>query len=92
MSEEEEPNRIEEIIKALDFNLKSLEEARGITMADIKIFFLDLLGTVRDMWEQFRPFFAEMEKLKKIQDAAKKGEKYREEIPEANMDVKQMFL
>lgn len=90
--EEEEPNQIEEIIKTLDYNLKSLEDARGMTMADVKDFFLDILGTVRDMWERFRPFFEEMEKLAKIKDSTKKGEKYREEIPEDDMDIKNLYL
>ncbi len=92
MSEEKQPNQIEQIINALDFNLKNLDDARGMTMADVKEFLLDILGTVRDMWERFEPFFMEMEKVKKIEEATKKGEKYREEIPEADMDVKQMFL
>ena len=93
MSEEKEPNQIEEIIKALDFNLKNLEESRGMTMLDVKAFILDLLGTVRDMWERFQPFFDEMEKLKQINEATKKGKKYNGEgIPESDIDIKNLYL
>ncbi len=73
MSEENtKPTQIDEIIKALDFNLNNLDEARGMTMADVKDFLLDILGTVRDMWERFQSFFEEMDKLNKIKNDTKK--------------------
>jgi len=92
MSEEKQPNQIEQIVNALDFNLKSLEEARGMTMADVKVFILDLLGTVRDMWEMFKPFFNEMEKLKQINETTEKEKKHRKEILDNNTDIKNMYL
>lgn len=91
MSEEKQPNQIEQIIKALDFNLKNLEDARGMTMCDVRDFILDLLGTVRDMWERFQPFFTEMEKLKQIKDSTKKGIKCeKEEIKDP--EIKRLYL
>jgi len=90
MSEEKQPNQIEQIINALDFNLENLEDARGMTMADVRVFILDLLGTVRDMWEMFKPFFIEMEKLKQVKNTTKKGEKNKEEI--LRDDIENLYL
>lgn len=90
MSEEKQPNQIEQIINALDFNLKNLDDARGMTMADVKEFLLDLLGTVRDMWERFQPFFTEMEKLKQVKNTTEKGEKKKKEILED--DIENLYL
>lgn len=91
MSEEKEPNQIEEIIKALDYNLKNLEDARGMTMADVKTFILDILGTVRDMWELFQPFFEEMEKLAKIKETTSKGKTYEKGIIK-DPEIKRLYL
>lgn len=91
MSEEKQPNNIDEIINALDFNLNSLGEARGMTMADVKLFFLDILGTIRDMWERLQGFFEEMDKLKEIEKAAKKGKTYeKKEIKDP--EIRRLFI
>jgi len=92
MVKETEPNQIEEIINALDTNLKNLEDARGMTMGDVKEFLLDLLGTVRDMWERFKGFFEEMDKLKEIEEATEKGEKYTDHSKKINdNDVERLY-
>lgn len=80
-------NQIEEIKNALDENLKTLNEAKGLTMADVKWLLLELIGTVRDMWERFETFFIEMDRVNKINKATEKGEKY-----EDNTDVKKLYI
>ena len=83
-------NEISEVIQGLDKNIKFLETTeKGITEIDIKGLLIDILGTIRDMWEKFDNVFKMMDKVKEIEKAAEKGEKYREE--NSNEDVRRLY-
>lgn len=93
MTEKTNPNQIEKIIEALDINIKNLEEANRMTMMDVKTFILDILGTMRDMWERLKDFFLEMQKIKEIEECTEKGEKYKQEISEEKKsDLEGIYL
>ena len=84
---------IEEIIKGLDSNIEKLEEASRITLKDTKELLIDLFGSLRDMWEQFKGIFEKFAEVEEIEKATEKGELYKKEVEHnKNPDLGSLYL
>jgi len=81
---------IEDVIQGLDKNIEFLKTAEDVKMSDIKGLLLDVIGTMRDLWEKFDNVFKMMEEIQEIEKATKKGEKLEEDSE--NKDLKRLYL
>lgn len=84
-------NEIKEIIEALDKNIEFLESPYRLENKDIKGLLIDLIGTIRDMWENLEEVFGTVDKLKETEEATKKEKKF-EEKPNDNQDIKNLYV
>lgn len=82
--------KIDETMEALDKNINNLENAEEINLKDCQTLLLDLFGTIRDLWESLKFIFEQAQKIKEIDKATEKGEKYEEKID--NNDIKRLYL
>lgn len=80
---------IEEVIQGLDKNIKFLKSPYRLENKDIKGLLIDVIGTMRDLWEKFDNVFKMMDKVKEIEEASEKGELYEEE--NGNEDVRRLY-
>ncbi len=78
---------INNIIKTLDKNIESLSGVNKIENKDIVILFLDLFGTLRDMWKRFEVIFDKVDELNKIEAGEEKND-YNEIKDE---DIKRLY-
>jgi len=85
-------NQIEDVIEGLDKNIEFLENPYRLENKDIKGLLIDILGTIRDMWEKFNNVFDMVDKLKEIEESAKKGEKNREKDIDKDQDLRSLYL
>jgi len=86
-------NEIEDVIQGLDKNINFLEKTeKGVSEIDVKGLLIDIIGTIRDMWEKFNNVFEMVDKLKEIEDSAKKGEKNREKDIDKDQDLRSLYL
>jgi len=86
-------NQIEDVIQGLDKNINFLEKTeKGVSEIDVKGLLIDIIGTIRDMWEKFNNVFEMVDKLKEIEDSAKKGEKNREKDIDKDQDLRSLYL
>lgn len=81
--------KIDETIKALDNNIKNLEEAEQINLKDCQTLLLDLFGTIRDLWDSLKYIFIKAQKIQNIEQATEKGEKYEEKVDDE--DIKRLY-
>jgi len=88
MSKSEE---IKKVIETLDKNIQSLEQAEEITLQDVKEFLIDLMGSTRDMWEEFSDIFIRINDIKE-KDKDNEEEKNSEIPPEKVQDIKGLYL
>jgi len=55
------------VIKALDKNIEILEGVNKLKDEDVVMLFLELFGTLKDMWERFEVVFDKVKELKKVE-------------------------
>jgi len=83
---------IDETIKALDQNIKNLEEVDEINLRDCQILLLDLFGTIRDLWDSLKYIFEQAQKIKEVDDATNKKIKDIEESGKSSIEVKGLYI
>jgi len=82
-------NEIEDVIQGLDKNIEFLENPYRLENKDIKGLLIDILGTIRDMWEKFNDVFKMVDKVKEIEETTEKEIKYEEK--NGNEDVRRLY-
>lgn len=81
---------IDDVIQGLDKNIEFLKNPYRLENKDIKGLLIDILGTIRDMWEKFNNVFSMVDKLKEIEKSTEE-EKY-EEKDINNQDIRNLYL
>lgn len=82
---------IDEVINGLDKNIQFLESPYRLENKDIKGLLIDVIGTMRDLWQKFADVFKMMDEINEINKAIK-NEKLHEEIPLKDQDLKNLYL
>jgi len=88
-----ESKEIKEVVERLDSNIESLKECDEITIDNIREVLIDLIGIIKNIWEQFGDVYQLVSKIQEIEEATEKGEKYEEEIDEDKTnDIKGIYI
>ena len=84
-------NEIEDVIQGLDKNIKFLKSPYRLENKDIKGLLLDIMGTMKDMWEKFNNVFKMVDKLSEIEKVAEKREAIEKNDLDKDQDLRNLY-
>jgi len=82
---------IEDVIQGLDKNIEFLKSPYRLENNDIKGLLLDIMGTMKDMWEKFNNVFKMVDKLSEIEKVAEKREAIEKNDLDKDQDLRNLY-